>query len=198
MITTIIMIQLPKLNFEFNWLEPYIDAKTVEIHYTKHHQWYVNKLNWLIKWTEFENIELEDIIMKASGGIFNNAAQVWNHTFYWNWLDINTSKVPVWNIAKAINVKRWNFENFKTEFVNSAVWNFGSGRTWLVKDKNWKLGILNTSNARTPMTDWLNALLTVDVREHAYYLKYQNRRPEYIGNWLNLINWDRVEILFNE
>ena len=198
MITTIIMIQLPKLNFDFNWLEPYIDAKTVEIHYTKHHQWYVNKLNWLIKWTEFENIELEDIIMKASGGIFNNAAQVWNHTFYWNWLDINTTKVPEWNIADAINTKRWSFENFKTEFTNSAIWNFGSWRTWLVKNKNGKLEILNTSNASTPMTDWLTALLTVDVREHAYYLKYQNKRPEYLENWFNLIDWDKIEGIFNK
>jgi len=192
------MINLEKLNFEFNWLEPYIDAKTVETHYTKHHQWYVNKVNLLIEWTEFENMELEDVIMKSSGEIFNNTAQVWNHTFYWNWLDLNTSKFPTWNISESINTKRWSFENFKTEFTNSAVWNFGSWRTWLVKNKNNELEIINTSNAATPMTDWLTALLTVDVREHAYYLKYQNRRPEYLENWFNLINWDRVEELFNK
>ncbi len=192
------MINLEKLNFEFNWLEPYIDANTVETHYTKHHQWYVNKLNGFIEWTDFENMKLEDIIMKSTWWIFNNAAQVWNHTFYWNWLDINSSKIPEWNIAEAINTKRWNFENFKTEFTNSAVWNFGSGRTWLVKNKNRELEILNTSNAATPMTDWLQALLTVDVREHAYYLKYQNRRPEYLENWFNIINWNKVEELYNK
>ena len=192
------MINLEKLNFEFNWLEPYIDAKTVETHYTKHHQWYANKLNGFIKWTEFENMELEDIIMKSTWWIFNNAAQVWNHTFYWNWLNINSSKMPEWSIAEAINTKRWNFEKFKTEFTNSAVWNFGSGRTRLVKNANGELEIVNTSNAATPMTDWLTALLTVDVREHAYYLKYQNRRPEYLENFFNIVNWTKVEALYTK
>ncbi len=192
------MINLEKLNFEFNWLEPYIDEKTVETHYTKHHQWYANKLNGFIEWTEFENMELEDIIMKSTWWIFNNAAQVWNHTFYWNWLDINSSKQPEWNISDAINTKRWSFEKFKIEFTNSAVWNFGSGRTRLVKNSNNELEIVNTSNAATPMTDWLVALLTVDVREHAYYLKYQNRRPEYLENWFNIINWTKVEELYTK
>lgn len=190
------MINLPKLNYELNWLEPYIDAKTVETHYTKHHQGYVNKLNDLIKWTEFESMELEDIIMKSNGPIFNNAAQVWNHTFYWNWLDINSDKEPQGNIADDINTKRGSFENFKTELTNSAIWNFGSGWTWLVKDNDWKLKIVNTSNAATPITDWLTPLLTVDVWEHAYYLKYQNRRPEYLENRWNLVNWKRAEELY--
>lgn len=191
------MINLPKLNYEMNALEPYIDAKTVETHYTKHHQWYVNKLNGLIEGTEFENMLLEDIIMKSSGWIFNNAAQVWNHTFYWNWLVPKWSIIG-WEIAKAIDQKRWSFENFKNEFSNSAVWNFGSGWTWLVKNKNWELEILNTSNAATPLTDWLVALLTVDIWEHAYYLKYQNRRPEYLENRWNLVNWNKVEELYTK
>lgn len=191
------MINLPSLPYKSNELEPYIDAKTVETHYTKHHQWYVNKLNWLIEWTEFENMELENIIMKSSGWIFNNAAQTWNHTFYWNGLTPNWSKING-EIEKAINEKRGSFEKFKTEFANSAAWNFGSGWTWLVKNKEWKLEIVNTSNAATPMTEWLTALLTVDVREHAYYLKYQNRRPEYLENWFSLINWNKVEELYTK
>lgn len=189
------MIDLPKLNYPLNALEPYIDEKTVETHYTKHHQWYVNKLNDLIKWTEFEDMKLEDIIMKASGPIFNNAAQVWNHTFYWNWLIPNWSDIG-WKIVKAIDEKRGNLEKFKTEFANSAVGNFGSGWTWLVKDNNWELKIINTSNAANPIIDWFTPLLTVDVWEHAYYLKYQNRRPEYLENRWNLIDWNRVEKLY--
>lgn len=191
------MINLPKLNYKFNALEPFIDAKTVETHYTKHHQGYVNKLNWLIEWTEFESMELEDIIMKSSGWIFNNAAQVWNHTFYWDGLTPGGSEIG-WEIKSAIENTRWNFENFKNEFSNSAAGNFGSGWTWLVKNKEWELEIVNTSNAANPMTDWLTPLLTVDVREHAYYLKYQNRRPEYLENRWNLVNWNKVEELYNK
>ncbi len=194
-----LMITLTKLPYEFNALEPFIDTKTVETHHTKHHQWYVNKLNWLIAWTEFKNMELEDIIMKAKWWIFNNAAQVWNHTFYWNGL--TSSEKWIENsaeISKAINNKRGSFENFKIEFINSAIWNFGSGWTWLVKDINEELKIVNTSNAANPMTDGLTPLLTVDVWEHAYYLKYQNRRPEYLENRWNLVNWEKVEELYDK
>jgi len=192
------MIDLPKLNYTLNALEPFIDSKTVETHYTKHHQWYVDKANGLIVWTEFEDMKLEDIIMKSSGPIFNNAAQVWNHTFYWNWL-ISSGKwiVNSSEIWKAISNKRWSFDNFKLEFTNSAIWNFGSWWTWLVKNSSWELKIVNTSNAANPMTDWLTPLLTVDVWEHAYYLKYQNRRPEYLENRWNLVNWEKVEELYN-
>ncbi len=194
------MIDLPRLPYDFKALEPFIDVKTVETHYTKHHQWYVNKLNGLIEWTEFENMGLEDIIMKSNGWIFNNAAQVWNHTFYWNWLKNNWElKIDNWelNVIKAINEKRWSIEEFKKEFSSSAAGNFGSGWTWLVKNSDWELEIVNTSNAANPMTDWLTPLLTVDVREHAYYLKYQNRRPEYLENRWNLVNWEKVEELYN-
>jgi Fe-Mn family superoxide dismutase len=151
----------------------------------------------LIKWTEFENMKLEKIIMKSSGWIFNNAAQVWNHTFYWNGLIPNWSEIW-WEIKKAIDAKRLSLEKFKTEFADSAIWNFGSGWTWLVKNSEWKLEIVNTSNADTPMTHWLTAVLTIDVREHAYYLKYQNRRLEYLENWFNLIDWNKVEELYNK
>ncbi len=195
------MIILTKLPYDFNALEPFIDAKTVEIHHTKHHQWYVDKLNGLIAGTEFENMELEAIIMKSSGWIFNNAAQVWNHTFYWNWLKNNWElKIDNWelNVIKAINEKRWSIEEFKKEFSSSAAGNFGSGWTWLVKNSDWKLEIVNTSNAANPMTDWLTPLLTVDVREHAYYLKYQNRRPEYLENRWNLVDRNKVEELYSK
>ncbi len=193
------MITLTKLPYDFNALEPFIDAKTVEIHHTKHHQWYVDKLNWLIAGTEFENMSLEEIVMKSSGPIFNNAAQVWNHTFYWEGLTSSEKwRVNSEEIWKAIDDKRWSFENFKVEFTNSAIWNFGSGWTWLVKDSSGELKIVNTSNAANPMVDWLTPLLTVDVREHAYYLKYQNRRPEYLENWWNLVNWEKVEELYTK
>lgn len=195
------MINLPKLPYDFNALEPYIDSKTVETHYTKHHQWYVNKLNGLIEWTEFAEMELEDIIMKSSGWVFNNAAQVWNHTFYWEGLTPNTEwkmqNVEL-NVMKKIEERRWGIEIFKEEFLNSAATNFGSGWTWLVKNKEWELEIVNTSNAATPITEGFTPLLTVDIREHAYYLKYQNRRPEYLDNRWNLVNWNRVEELYNK
>jgi len=191
------MITLKKLPYEFNALESFIDARTVEIHYTKHHQWYADKLNSLIEWTEFESMDLEEIIMKSGGPIFNNAAQVWNHTFYWEWFIPNSKWIDGnTEISSAINNKRWSFENFKTEFTNSAIWNFGSGWTWLVKNSNGELSIVNTSNAANPMTDGLIPLLTVDVWEHAYYLKYQNRRTEYLENWWNLVNWNKVEELY--
>ena len=196
------MITLKTLAYDFNALEPFIDAKTVEIHHTKHHQWYVDKLNWLIAGTEFENMNLENIIINSNGAIFNNAAQVWNHTFYregMNWQAENEKWDFTYRQAKVkdqIEKKRGSFENFKTEFTNNAIWNFGSGWTWLVKDGNGELSIVNTSNAENPMTNGLIPLLTVDVWEHAYYLKYQNRRAEYLENWRSLVNWEKVEKLY--
>ncbi len=189
-----LMIELKKLPYEMNALEPYIDSKTVEFHYTKHHQWYVDKLNALLLWTEFENMDLENIILKSHWVIFNNAAQIWNHSFYRDWLVVWWT-IPHWAILEKINAKFWSIDIFKENFINSAVANFGSGWTWLVEDQNWDIEILNTSNADCPMTKWLKALLTVDVWEHAYYLKYQNRRIEYVNNRWNLINWDRINSL---
>ena len=177
-----------------NSLEPYIDSRTVEFHYTKHHQWYVDKLNWLVKWTEFENMDLEQVVLKSNWPIFNNAAQIRNHTFYWDGL-IPWWTVPSWDILAKIESKFWSFDVFKENFTNSAVSNFGSGRTRLVKNQNWEIEIINTSNADCPITKWLIPLLTVDVWEHAYYLNYQNRRIEYVNNRWNIVNRDRLNEL---
>ncbi|MFZ2150764.1 MAG: superoxide dismutase [Candidatus Absconditicoccaceae bacterium] len=188
------MIELKQLPYEMNSLEPYIDLRTVEFHYTKHHQGYVDKLNGLIKGTEFENMNLEEIILKSNGAIFNNAAQIWNHTFYRDGL-IQGGTVPSGNILSKIEEKFGSFDIFKENLTNSAVGNFGSGRTWLVKNKIGDIEIINTSNADCPITKGLIPLLTIDVREHAYYLNYQNRRIEYVNNLWNLINRDRVNEL---
>jgi Fe-Mn family superoxide dismutase len=185
------MIELKKLPYEMTSLEPYIDSSTVEIHYTKHHKWYVDKLNWLIKWTEFENMWLEDIVLKSNWVIFNNAAQIWNHTFYRDGL-VPWWTLPSGTILEKINAKFWSFDVFKENLTNSAVWNFGSGWTWLVRNQIWDIEILNTSNADCPIIKWFIPLLTIDVREHAYYLNYQNRRIEYVNNRWNIVNRDRV------
>lgn len=189
------MINLKQLPYGFDALEPYIDAKTVEVHHTKHHQWYVDKLNSLIAGTEFESMDLENIILKSSGAIFNNAAQVWNHSFYWECLwknEMSEIEINDLDIVKKIIEKWGSLENFKLEFSNSAVANFGSGWTWLVSNKDGDLEIVNTSNAANPMTNWNIPVLTVDVWEHAYYLKYQNRRAEYLENRWNLVNWAKI------
>lgn len=183
------MIILEKLPYDFAALEPVIDAKTVEIHYTKHHQWYVNKLNELIAWTDFENMSLENIVKKSEWIMFNNAAQTWNHTFYRNGLKTyEENNLPIWIVLDKINEKRGSFDVFKAEFEKSAIGNFGSGWTWLVRDANGSLWILNTSNAQTPITQWIIPIFVIDVWEHAYYLKYQNRRAEYLNNFWNLVN----------
>ncbi|WP_373509912.1 superoxide dismutase, partial [Thiocapsa sp.] len=162
--------ELPALPYEKNALEPVISAETIEYHYGKHHQTYVNNLNSLIPGTEFETMSLEDIIMKSSGGLFNNAAQVWNHTFYWNCLSPNGGGAPTGALADAINGKFGSFDEFKKQFSQAAATNFGSGWTWLVKNADGSIEIHNTSNAGTPMTAGKTALMTVDVWEHAYYV----------------------------
>lgn len=184
--------ELPALPYANDALEPHISAETIEFHYGKHHQTYVTNLNNLIKGTEFENASLEDIIMKASGGLFNNAAQVWNHTFYWNCFSPNGGGEPGGALANAINETFGSFADFKEKFTTSAATNFGCGWTWLVKNKDGKLEIVNTTGAGTPMTDGRTALLTVDVWEHAYYIDYRNARPKYLEHFWNLINWDFV------
>ena len=181
------------LPYAYDALEPYIDAKTMEIHYGKHHQAYVTNLNNLIKGTEFENATLEDIIKKSSGGIFNNAAQVWNHTFYWNSMSPNGGGEPKGKVAEAINEKWGGFAEFKEAFNKSAAGNFGSGWTWLVKKADGSVDIVNTSNAATPLTTADKPLLTVDVWEHAYYIDYRNKRPDYLSSWWALANWDFAE-----
>ena len=184
--------ELPALPYAQNALEPHISAETLEYHYGKHHQTYVTNLNNLIKGTEFENASLEDIIMKSSAGLFNNAAQVWNHTFYWNCLGPNGGGEPTGAVADAINAAFGSFADFKEKFTTSCVTNFGSGWTWLVKNKAGELEIVNTSNAGCPLTDGATPLLTCDVWEHAYYIDVRNARPKYVENFWNLVNWDFV------
>ena len=184
--------ELPPLPYAKDALAPHISAETLDYHYGKHHQTYVTNLNKLIPGTEFESMALEDIIRKASGGIFNNAAQVWNHTFYWNCLSPNGGGEPTGALADAIKQAFGAFDALKEKFSTSAATNFGSGWTWLVKGADGNVEIVNTSNAGTPMTDGKTALLTCDVWEHAYYIDYRNARPKYVEAFWNLVNWDFV------
>jgi len=184
--------ELPALPYEKNALEPYISAETLEYHYGKHHQAYVTNLNNLIKDTEFEGKSLEEIIKTSSAGVFNNAAQVWNHTFYWHCLAPKAGGEPTGAVAQAINDNFGSFTAFKEQFSDMAVKNFGSGWTWLVEKADGKLTIVNTSNAATPLTTTDKPLLTVDVWEHAYYIDYRNARPKYLENFWALVNWDFV------
>ncbi|MFZ9001683.1 MAG: superoxide dismutase [Bacteriovoracaceae bacterium] len=182
--------KLPELPWAKDALAPTISEETINYHYGKHHNAYVTKLNAGIKGTEFAEMSLEDIIKKSSGGLFNNAAQVWNHTFYWNCLSPNGGGEPTGNVADAINAKWGSFDKFKEEFSNSAATNFGSGWTWLVKNSNGELEIVNTDDAGCPLTEDKTAVLTIDVWEHAYYIDYRNARPDYIAAFWKLVNWD--------
>ena len=186
--------ELPALPYEVNALEPVISRETLEYHYGKHHRTYVTNLNNMIPGTDFEGMSLEDIIMKASGGVFNNAAQVWNHTFYWNCLGPNGGGEPGGALAEAIDRTFGSLGDFKEAFNKAAATNFGSGWTWLVKNDDGSIEIVSTSNADTPMTGGKTALLTVDVWEHAYYIDYRNARPKYLEEIWKLINWDFVMI----
>lgn len=189
------MIELPKLPYEINALEPHISQKTLEFHYGKHHAGYVNNLNKLIAGTPFENKSLEEIVKTSQGGMFNNAAQVWNHTFYWNCMTPNPKKnAPTGKLLDAIVRDFGSFDAFKEKFINACVTLFGSGWAWLVADKEGKLSIVQTSNAQTPLTtEGLKPLLVCDVWEHAYYLDYQNLRANYVNEFWSMINWDFVE-----
>ncbi len=185
--------KLPELLYAMDALQPHISKETLEYHYGKHHNAYVTNINNLIPGTEFEDLSLENIIKKApAGGIFNNAAQVWNHSFYWNCLSPNGGGEPSGKLLEAINNAFGSFNEFKEKFTKSAVTNFGSGWTWLVNGKNG-LEIINTSNAGTALTSGKTVLLTCDVWEHAYYVDYRNARPQYVAAFWNLVNWDFVE-----
>jgi len=189
--------ELPELPYAKNALEPHISAETLEFHHGKHHNTYIVKLNGLVPGTEYEGKSLEEIIMSApAGGVFNNAAQVWNHTFYWNSLSPNGGGEPTGAIADAITAKWGSFDAFKEAFNDKAVNNFGASWTWLVKNSDGSLEIVNTSNAATPMTDKQEALLTVDLWEHAYYIDYRNVRPDYLNGFWSLVNWDFVNTNF--
>jgi Fe-Mn family superoxide dismutase len=183
---------LPPLPYAKDALQPHISAETLEYHYGKHHQAYVTNLNNLIKGTEYENLSLEEIIKKSQGGVFNNSAQVWNHTFFWNCMTPNGGGAPTGKVADLINAKWGSFDKFKEELQKSAVSNFGSGWTWLVQKPDGSVDIVNTSNAGTPLTTENKALLTVDVWEHAYYIDYRNARPKFVEAWWNVVNWDFV------
>jgi len=183
--------KLPPLPYAMDALAPHISKETLEFHYGKHHQAYVTNLNNLIKGGEFENASLEDIVRKASGGVFNNAAQVWNHTFFWSSMKPGGGGKASGALAAAIDKKWGSFDGFKEAFTKSAVGNFGSGWTWLVKKPDGSVDIVNTSNAATPVTGSDKPLLTIDVWEHAYYIDYRNARPKFVETFLaSLANWD--------
>ncbi|MCF8229932.1 MAG: superoxide dismutase [Bacteroidales bacterium] len=185
--------ELPELPYKADALEPYISKKTIEFHYGKHHQTYVNKLNGLIKDSKFEDASLEEIIKNANGGIFNNGAQVWNHTFYWNCMSPDGGGQPGSKLMDAINKNFGSFEDFKEKFSDAAATLFGSGWAWLVKNAENKLEIIQSSNAGNPIRDGYTPLLTCDVWEHAYYLDKQNRRPAYINDFWQVVDWKAVE-----
>ena len=183
--------QLPELPYAKDALEPHMSAETFDYHYSKHHNAYVTNLNNLIPGTEFENLALEEIIKKASAGIYNNAAQIWNHTFFWNCMKPNGGGAPSGALADAINAKWGSLDEFKKAFQTSAVGNFGSGWTWLVKKADGSVDIVNMGAAGTPLTTGDTALLCVDVWEHAYYIDYRNLRPKFVETFLDhLVNWD--------
>jgi Fe-Mn family superoxide dismutase len=184
--------QLPALPYVPEALEPVISAKTIEFHYGKHHQAYATKLNSLVPGTAFENASLEEIIMKAEGGIFNNAAQVWNHTFYWEGFSAKRGTAPSGKLLEMIEKEFGSFDAFKTKFNEAAVNQFGSGWAWLVVNAAGNLAIVSTGNAANPMRDRLKPILTCDVWEHAYYLDFQNRRPDYVNAFWQLVDWDII------
>ncbi|MDK2841532.1 MAG: superoxide dismutase, Fe-Mn family [Anaerophaga sp.] len=183
---------LPQLPYAMDALEPHISKRTLEFHYGKHHQAYVNNLNNLVPGTKFENADLETIIKEADGNIYNNGAQVWNHTFYFSSLSPNGGNAPTGPLAQAIDEAFGSFGAFREKFSQAATTLFGSGWAWLVKNSDGKLEIIKESNAGNPIRNGMIPILTCDVWEHAYYLDYQNRRPEYIEAFWNCVDWDIV------
>ena len=188
--------ELPKLPNDVNALEPVISARTIEFHHGKHHQAYVTNLNNLIPGTQFETMSLEDIVRKSDGGIFNNAAQIWNHTFYFNSFKPQGGGIPTGKLLKAVENTWGSFDLFKKEFNNAAITLFGSGWAWLVKNEKGELSVIKESNAGNPLTKGLVPILTFDVWEHAYYIDYQNRRADYLAALWDIIDWDTVSARF--
>ena len=182
--------ELPPLPYARDALAPHISAETIDFHYGKHHQTYVTNLNNLAKGTEFEAMALEDVVRKSQGGMFNNAAQIWNHTFYWNSLSPKGGGEPAGKLADAIRKSFGSFQEFKDKFSQAAIGTFGSGWAWLVQRPDGSLGIVSTSNAATPLTGADRPLLTCDVWEHAYYIDYRNARAKYVESFWNLVNWE--------
>lgn len=184
--------ELPPLPYELTALEPHMSKETLEYHHGKHHKTYVDNLNKIAPGTEFDGASLETIIMKASGPIFNNGAQIWNHTFFWNCLSPKGGGQPTGALMEAITTSFGSFDAFKEKFSDTSIKQFASGWGWLVKNKEGKLEILSTSNAANPMTDGKTPLMTCDVWEHAYYIDYRNKRPDFLGAFWKLVNWDFV------
>ncbi len=182
--------ELPPLPYALDALAPAISEETLSYHHGKHHQTYVNKLNELVANTPYEKQSLEEIILNAEGGIFNNAAQVWNHTFYWHSMTPDAKAEPQGEFAERINKDFGSIAQFKQDFTNAALTQFGSGWAWLVADKDGKLSIIKTSNAGNPMTEGKTPLLTCDVWEHAYYIDTRNNRAQYLDNFWKLVNWE--------
>ncbi|WP_133499574.1 superoxide dismutase [Cognatilysobacter terrigena] len=185
-------IELPPLPYDRAALEPHMSAETLDFHYGKHHKAYVDNANKMIEGTEFADMPLVDIIRKAQGGLFNNVAQVWNHTFFWNCMKPNGGGEPTGKLADAINLAFGDFATFKDEFAKTCVTTFGSGWGWLVQRPDGSLALVSTSNANTPITGEDTPLLTCDVWEHAYYIDYRNARPKFVEAFWNLVNWDFV------
>jgi Fe-Mn family superoxide dismutase len=190
------LFELPKLPYALDALQPHLSKQTLEFHYGKHHQAYINNLNNLIPGTKFENASLEQIIREADGGIFNNGAQVWNHTFYFMSFSPNGVRQPEGNLALAIESRFGSFDAFREQFTKAAVSLFGSGWAWLVKKEDKSLEILQESNAGNPLRKGLSPILTCDVWEHAYYLDYQNKRPEYLQAYWNVLDWKVISERF--
>ncbi len=189
---------LPELPFAKDALVPYMSAETLEYHHGKHHQTYVNNLNKLIEGTDFEKLSLEEIILRSQGSIFNNAAQTWNHTFFWNSISPRGGGQPAGALLEAINQNFGSFDEFKKKFTDSAVTLFGSGWVWLVKNPDNTLEIIQTSNAGTPLTMGKKPLLTLDVWEHAYYIDYRNARAKFVDAFWEIVNWDFASNNFSE
>jgi len=185
-------IELPALPFAREALEPHISGETIDFHYGKHHKTYVDNLNKMIEGTELDSLTLEEIVRKAEGAMFNNAAQVWNHTFYWNCLSPEGGGKPTGALAKSIDEAFGSFDAFVEQFTKTAIGTFGSGWAWLVQRTDGTLAIISTSNAATPLTGEDKALMTCDVWEHAYYIDYRNARPKYLDAFWKLANWEFV------
>lgn len=184
--------ELPPLPYDRAALEPHISGETLDYHYGKHHKTYVDNLNKMVEGTEFAGMDLVEVIRKSQGGVFNNAAQVWNHTFFWNCMSPDGGGQPTGALAEAINKGFGDFETFKQQFTETAVKTFGSGWAWLVQRPDGALALVSTSNANTPLTSEDTPLMTCDVWEHAYYIDYRNARPKFLEAFWNLVNWDFV------
>ncbi|MCE7031791.1 superoxide dismutase [Fe] [Lysobacter sp. GX 14042] len=184
--------ELPPLPYDRAALEPHISAETLDYHHGKHHKAYVDNLNKMVEGTEFAGMDLVEVVRKSQGGIFNNAAQTWNHTFFWNCMSPNGGGQPTGALAEAINKAFGDFETFKQQFTDTAIKTFGSGWAWLVQRPDGALALVSTSNANTPLTSEDTPLLTCDVWEHAYYIDYRNARPKFVEAFWNVVNWDFV------